>query len=197
MQCFDNEQRDEESCFARAFPKCVKIGIGRSNVGEFPTKGSEARKVVETFHVVAEDVASSTPGWNVDPTFEVGGPPRSLFPRGVDPISHGHRQPMEGSGNVVEEVAMTWSPCHEGGEIRTLWRALFRLAGFGRQQVGARDQIHVGRIARQTAPTSNPRDPLPREIMEHQPLSHFDLDEKMFGRNLRSSRRRVAEDHRA
>ena len=37
-----------------------------------------------------------------------------------------------------------------------------------------------------------PREALPREIKEFQPIIPCDLDEKLFGRNLRSSRRGVA-----
>ena len=39
---------------------------------------------------------------------------------------------------------------------------------------------------------ARPREPLPREVLEHVPLLPFDLDEKLFLRCLRSSRRGAA-----
>ena len=145
------------------------------------------KKGVETLHVVAEDVASSTPRGRLIPRSKLVARLEVFFPRGVDPTSQRpvllvmNRQPMEGSVNVRWRRG---APCHEGGEIGARWLGRLWKAASWRQGPGPR----------WTNCKTDSADPQPTRAtpMEHQPHSHFDLDEKMFGRNLRSSRRGVA-----
>ena len=71
----------------RTFPECAEAGVGSSHVVKLPRWRSEARMAVETHHVVAEDAATPTPGWRVDPANEACGQSRS-FLRGADPALH-------------------------------------------------------------------------------------------------------------
>ena len=101
-----------------------------------------------------------------------------------------------------EKAAVSRRRCHRTGGLDLERRAL-RAETLIRELSSARQALEGADLAKGDRRTlglltdvnrrlDRPRDPLPEELTAYEPIAMFDLDEQLFARNLRSSRRGAA-----
>ena len=134
-------------------------------------------------------------------------PGRGLIPRSklvarLEAFSRGEWiQLLTASAVCDEQAAIRQSRRRGGDDVERRVMKAERLVHVG-ELSSARQALEGSELAPGTRSTldqlqdrqrrpPNPREPLPREILEHQLLAPVVLDEKIFGRNLRSARRGV------
>ena len=96
------------------------------------------------------------------------------------------RRSRRRSNNDVEKRVARAEMFVHMGELSSARQALMGAA------VAPGNQATYDRLTDDARRPARPRDPLPDEILNSQPVVRFDLDEDRFCRNLRSSRRGVA-----